>query len=398
MATRLTTLGPGIILAAAAVGASHLVAATQAGALFGWQLLGLVAFVNILKYPFFRFGVTYTLTHNESLVSGYYRKHKLYLGAFTLLNLIAAVVNTAGVLLLTASLLQIFLPKLSLTLLCWLVLLICLLVLLAGQYRTLDRISKWIMVSLSMATVIAVIVAWQNYTPPPADFVAPSPWRLSALAFLVAMMGWMPVPIELSVINSLWLRSKQKLTQVTLRDGIFDFNLGYWTTVILALLFLALGALVQYGSPQPIEMAGMKFADQFVAMYRATIGEWAGYLVGAIAVLCMFGTTLAVLDGYARTLAESFHTLTKRQYPLSGWVVGQAVAGMLVILYFQSALGPMLSFAMTLAFLTTPFFAWLNYTLVREQKLATGLHLWAGLGLLYLCSFTLLYLYWLLFL
>ncbi len=397
-ATRLRSLGPGVILAAAAVGASHLVASTQAGALFGWQLWWLILLVNVLKYPFFRFGVTYTLTHNESLVSGYYRRHKLYLWAFTVLNVVAAVVNTAGVLLLTASLLQLFLPQLSLALLCWLILFACLLILLGGQYRSLDAIAKWIMVTLSLATLVAVVIAWQNHVPPPADFVAPSPWALSALAFLVAMIGWMPVPIELSAINSLWLRSKQKLTAVTLKDGLFDFNLGYWTTAALALVFLALGALVQFGAPQPIAMAGTKFAEQFVAMYSATIGPWSEYLVGGIAFLCMFGTTLAVLDGYARTLRESHRLLTKRRTSLRYWVIGQSLAGMLVILYFQAALGPMLSFAMTLAFLTTPFFAWLNYMLIRKHRLSVVMHLYAWVGLFYLLGFALLFVYWRLFL
>lgn len=396
-AARLKSLGPGIILAAAAVGASHLVASTQAGALFGWQLWWLIALVNLLKYPFFRFGVTYTLSHNESLVSGYYRKHKIYLWAFTVLNVIAAVVNTAGVLLLTASLLQLFVPELSLVVLCWLILFACLIILLGGQYRSLDTIAKWIMVTLSLATIIAVIIAWQGHVASPADFVAPSPWELSALAFIVAMMGWMPVPIELSAINSLWLRSKQKLTAVTLKDGLFDFNLGYWSTAFLALVFLALGALVQFGAPQAIAMAGTKFAEQFVAMYSATIGPWSEYLVGAIAFLCMFGTTLAVLDGYARTLREAHRLITKRRTSLRYWVLAQSLAGMLVILYFQAALGPMLSFAMTLAFLTTPFFAWLNYLLVRRQPMSKAMHFWAWAGLVYLLGFALLFVYWRLF-
>lgn len=53
---RMQALGPGILMATAAIGGSHLVASTQAGALFGWQLLWLILLVNILKYPFFRFG------------------------------------------------------------------------------------------------------------------------------------------------------------------------------------------------------------------------------------------------------------------------------------------------------------------------------------------------------
>ena len=42
-------LGPGILMAAAAIGASHLVASTRAGAEFGWQLAWLVLAVNLLK-------------------------------------------------------------------------------------------------------------------------------------------------------------------------------------------------------------------------------------------------------------------------------------------------------------------------------------------------------------
>ena len=54
--SRLGALGPGILMATAAIGGSHLVASTQAGALFGWQLFWLIVVVNVLKYPFFRFG------------------------------------------------------------------------------------------------------------------------------------------------------------------------------------------------------------------------------------------------------------------------------------------------------------------------------------------------------
>ncbi|KKO11518.1 hypothetical protein LCGC14_0010110 [marine sediment metagenome] len=392
--------GPGLVMAAAAVGASHLVASTQAGALFGWQLLWLIVLVNVLKYPFFRFGVQYTLWHNKSLVEGYQGKGRGWLIAFTALNLIAAVVNTAGVLLLTASLLQYFIPgNLSLTLLCLLLLAVCLLILLAGHYRVLDGLSRALMLVLTICTLIAVAIAWQNGPMAPADYVSPSPWQLSALAFIVATMGWMPVPIELSAINSMWLRSKQKLTRVSLSDGLFDFNLGYAVAVILAVVFVALGALLQHGTEQEIAMAGAAFAQQLVAMYATTIGDWARLFIAFIAFMCMFGTTLAVLDGYARTLDESFHLLRnrdgeRRSWTLTAWIVAQAAAGMAIILFFQSALSPMLTFAMTLAFLTTPFFAWLNFSLVRGKGISAGMNILAWIGMVYLTAFSLGFLVW----
>ncbi|MDX1491824.1 MAG: divalent metal cation transporter [Pseudohongiellaceae bacterium] len=403
MNSRLRALGPGLVMSSAAVGGSHLVASTQAGALFGWQLLWLILLVNLLKYPFFRFGVQYTIHHGESLVSGYFRKGRNTLLAFTLLNIIAAVVNTAGVLILSASLLQYFLPwELSLTTLCWTLLLICLSILLAGHYRLLDTLSKVLMLVLTLTTVAAVVIAWTKGAATPTNFTSPSPWELSSLAFLVAMIGWMPVPIEISAISSLWTRSKQHLTQVNLKDALFDFNFGYGVAVFLAVTFLALGALIQHGSDQEIALASAAFAEQLVSMYSTTIGEWARLMVAGIAFMCMFGTTLAVMDGYARTLHESVRLLSnsetpEKPLPLSAWIIIQALCGMAVILFFQSALGPMLSFAMTLAFITTPFFAWLNLDLARDLESKKSIRVLAWVGLVYLSAFSVFYVVWWLF-
>ncbi|HCP97445.1 MAG TPA: hypothetical protein DIT74_06985, partial [Pseudoalteromonas sp.] len=93
--SRLGALGPGILMATAAIGGSHLVASTQAGALFGWQLFWLIVVVNVLKYPFFRFGMEYTLATKNSLVEGYKNQGPGYFYSFIALNIIAAVVNTA---------------------------------------------------------------------------------------------------------------------------------------------------------------------------------------------------------------------------------------------------------------------------------------------------------------
>lgn len=399
---KMQALGPGVLMATAAIGGSHLVASTQAGALFGWQLVWLILLVNILKYPFFRFGVQYTLTQNESLLEGYQRKGKAYFYSFVGLNVVAAVVNTAGVLILTAALLQYALPwALPISTLCWLILAVCLAILLLGHYQALDKVAKIIMLLLTITTVTAAIIAAKNGAAAAPDFVGQSPWQLAMLGFLVALMGWMPAPIEISAISSLWLKAKQRRHPLTQQQGLFDFNLGYWVTAALALVFVALGALVQYGSEQPIALAGAAFAQQLVNMYGSTIGEWAKPLVSLIAFLCMFGTTITVLDGYARSLNESGRLLgwypADQRYSFNIWLLLQALSGMAVILFFRSAIGPMLTFAMTLAFLTTPVFAWLNFSLMRAKhmpKLSTGLTWLSWLGLGYLVGFALLFLAW----
>ena len=46
-------LGPGILFASTAIGVSHLVQSTRAGALAGWGLVWAVIAANVAKYPFF---------------------------------------------------------------------------------------------------------------------------------------------------------------------------------------------------------------------------------------------------------------------------------------------------------------------------------------------------------
>ncbi len=76
----MAAMGPGVLVAAAAIGASHLVASTRAGAEFGWQLAWLVVLVNLLKYPFFAAGARYTAATGESLLEAISGKEKAICG------------------------------------------------------------------------------------------------------------------------------------------------------------------------------------------------------------------------------------------------------------------------------------------------------------------------------
>ena len=400
-ASKFAALGPGIVMASAAVGGSHIIASTQAGAIYGWELVSIVILANLFKYPFFRFGVQYTLDTGNTLLEGYRQKGQFYLWLFLALNIFATVINTAAVGLLTAAILTFIIPiPLPMPVLSSLVIVVITGILLLGKYRLLDSLSKIIMIALTVTTVSAVVIAFMRngmQGVAPADFVAPSPWELSKLAFLVALMGWMPAPIEISAINSMWVVAKRRLTKVSYQDGLFDFNVGYIGTAILAVVFLALGALVQFGSPETVEMVGGKYIAQLINMYASTIGEWARLLIAVIAFMCMFGTTITVIDGYSRTNVESLRLLLgKRESTvrtLNIAMVLAAASGLAIIFYFNNAVGPMLKFAMIASFVSAPVFAWLNLSLTMKAKHSVkGGLLWLSfIGLFYLTAFAALF-------
>ena len=388
-------------MASAAVGGSHIIASTQAGAIYGWQLALIIILANVFKYPFFRFGVQYTLDSGNTLLEGYRQKGQLYLLVFFVLNVFATVINTAAVGLLCAAILTFVLPfPVPVPTLSLVVIASCVIILLFGKYRILDGLSKLIMIALTITTVAAVAIALARngmQGVAPADYISPSPWNLSALAFIVALMGWMPAPIEISAVNSMWVVAKRRLTKVSYQDGIFDFNVGFIGTAILAIDFLALGALVQFGSPESVEMVGGKYIAQLINMYASTIGEWARGLIAFIAFMCMFGTTITVIDGYSRTNIESlrilFNKKENRASTLNIAITLASLSGLAVIFYFNNAVGPMLKFAMIASFVSTPVFAWLNLSLVLkgEHKVKGGLYWLSIIGLIYLSGFTLLF-------
>lgn len=392
--------GPGILMATAAIGGSHLISSTQAGAIYGWQLAIMIVLANVFKYPFFRFATDYVYDTGESLIAGYAKRSKVYLWVYFILSILSAVISTGAVSLIAAVILGFMLPaslELSTMVLSMLIVAVSWFFLIAGHYKLLDGVTKWIMIALTAATVAAVMIAAGKPTVMAADFIAVSPWNLATLGFIVALMGWMPAPLEFAAITSMWTSAKVKADHTTHKQGLLDFNVGYAVSAILALFFLSLGVFVQYGSGQEIELVGGAYINQLINMYTATIGEWSRLLVAFVAFMCMFGTTITCADGYGRANAECWRLLkgeseiNKKQ--IAFWTTYAIGGGLVIITFFTGQLGAMLKFAMISAFVSAPIFGWLNYSLVKKhKKLSAGMNALSIAGLIFLAGFALLFL------
>ncbi|GAF53308.1 Mn2+ and Fe2+ transporters of the NRAMP family [Psychrobacter sp. JCM 18900] len=353
-----------------------------------------------LSIRFFRFATDYVYDTGESLIAGYAKRSKVYLWVYFILSILSAVISTGAVSLIAAVILGFMLPAslgLSTMALSLIIVAVSWFFLIAGHYKLLDGVTKWIMIALTTATVAAVIIAAGKPTVMAVDFVAASPWNLATLGFIVALMGWMPAPLEFAAITSMWTSAKVKADHTTHSQGLLDFNVGYAVSAILALFFLSLGVFVQYGSGQEIELVGGAYINQLINMYTATIGEWSRLLVAFVAFMCMFGTTITCADGYGRANAECWRLLkgeseiNKKQ--IAFWTTYAIGGGLVIITFFTGQLGAMLKFAMISAFVSAPIFGWLNYSLVKKhKKLSAGMNALSIAGLIFLAGFALLFL------
>ena len=246
----LRSLGPGLLFAGAAVGVSHLVQSTKAGANFGFGLLWALVLVNLFKYPFFQFGARYAAATGETLLDGYKKLGRGILIISYIISFITMFIIQAAVTIVTAGLAT-SLFGLDINMENWALIItsISIVILIVGRYKLLDNLMKYIILLLTICTIIAVNVAIFNTTDT-FDFTQVLPSGAIEITFLIAFLGWMPAPMDISIWQSIWSLEKEKTTfqKIQPKQAIFDFNVGYIGTIFLAICFVMLGALVMHKS------------------------------------------------------------------------------------------------------------------------------------------------------
>ncbi len=398
-------VGPGLMFAGAAIGVSHLVQSTRAGAGWGFGLLWVVVLALVCKYPFIQYGHRYTVATGRSLLEGYLGLGRGALGLFAVIVTGSAFITMAAVTVVTAGLAGALLGlEWSLTALSSLVLATVLGICAVGRYRLLAGIMKIMVVVLAVLTLVAVVVAVAHGPAGAPEFRAPGIWTAAGLTFLLALMGWMPTPLDVAVWPSLWILEKARRDgrRPTMKEGLLDFHVGYFTTAVLAVAFVAFGALVMHGTGREFSASGLVFARQLVDMYTETLGGWSRWIIAMVAFITMFSTTLTVLDGYARTLAGTYGLLAGWDQERRRWLTNlllPVVAGLalVIIAFFMSGMRALVDVATILAFLAAPVIGWLNFKVVRgsdvpaEHRPGPVLGGLSWVGLVFLVGFSLVW-------
>lgn len=403
----LKTLGPGVLFASTAIGVSHLVQSTRAGADFGFALIAFVLLALLFKYPFFEYGSRYANVTGTSIIDGYKRLGKNALVLYLLITIGSMFFVTAAVGFVTAGFLENLFHIEFLGI--WTVVIlfvICGGILSVGKYRALDGLIKIIASVLVITTVIAFFLALINGPVEKVEgFVPKQIWNQAGIFFLIALMGWMPTAVDLSSWNSLWTleRIKQTKFKPKLKETLLEFRLAYLITAVLALLFVTLGSFVFFGSGETLPNNNSLFAHKVVTLYTETIGDWSYIIIASSAFSVMFGTIIAVFDGYSRSLGRTLELLFekndsiqksfyhKKKYILFILII--AIGSFIVIFLFGDKLKELVDFATTISFIIAPVIAVFNFKLVTgryfEKKFQPSrwLKILSYLGIIFLTGF-----------
>ena len=419
----LAAIGPGIVFAGAAIGVSHLVQATRAGAVYGLGLLVAVVAAHVMKFPALLFGPRYAAATGTSLLQGYRRQGWHALGVFALITAGTMFTIQAAVTIVTASVVKHVIaepvagamgfagPPLGAVAAGLLV--VCALLLALGGYRWLDAAIKVLMVIMASTTVFAAAIEFGSVKITPGSLLPVIPAepeaRLALLGFVVVLVGWMPAPLDISVWNSLWTLARRRQTghTPTKRQCHADFGIGYTLCIVLAVAFVVLGAGELHDRGIAPEPGGSAFAAQLIDLYSASIGAWVRPVIAACAVAVMFSTTLTVFDALPRTLlaltdrmrtdedpgaGKKPEASTRPGYWIAMFIIG--TGAMVLITALSSKMRPLVDLATTLSFLGTPIIAWFNHRAITSRGVPEAdrpgrfMVFWSLLGIIFWTAFT----------
>lgn len=367
-------LGPGLMLAAVAVGVSHLVFSTQAGAGYGLSLVWLVVLVSLFKYPAFRFSSDYASATGKSLVPAYAKLGKLAV-AWLIVGFVADMFSaTAAVALVSAGLfvsvfdLPVTGPQAAVGLL-----IVSAVILFKGQYSRAERIIKVLVIAFSILAVVAMFAAIPQIGSDGRAVFGELTTERSTILFLIALAGWMPIPTNGAVLISAWVREKRIASGDAFDSRIArsDLRIGFSLTIILALCFLILGTAVLFDTGREFPVTAGGFATELLSVFTAAIGDWAYPVIAIAAIAVMWSTLIALMDVMPRVTDRLVGILTHRpdnapsRYAM--FLLIQVAGCSIILLFLISNFNSFVFFATSVGFITAPAIAYYNYRAITSS-------------------------------
>ena len=405
-------LGPGLLYAATAIGVSHLISSTQAGANFGLIMIGYMVFMCLLKYPTFLFGAQYTAATGESLIGGYERKGRWILFLFFLMQMFEYTMAISGVAVTTSALFQsIFNLKLNIILLQFILVGACLAILAIGKYALLEGITKVLVIIMTFGVIAAAGIAVFGVDTQGADLSATLIFDKTTLLFLIAVAGWMPTGMAGAVAISVWVKAKEERLgrNIPINEAKFDFNLGYGASIFTAICFVTMGSLLMYAPGVKVAGGGAAYADQLMSLFTQTLGGWTYPIIAIAAITVMGSTLLTLVDLLPRTssvivtrlMPEKFSDSNKQAHLYIGFIAVELILVFIVLTTLQDPqkFGEFMQLVTSLGFVVAPIIAFLNHIVMfsdvvpKDKQPGQGLRVWSYITIASMLAISLILLY-----
>lgn len=371
----LSRFGPAMMMAATAVGVSHLVYSTQSGADYGFSLAWLIALIVVLKYPAFRFAVDYASATEKSLVTAYSKISKVALAWLAVGFFVDMFIATGAVSLVTAGLIiSVFDIPLSGPQVAVGLMVFSAVVLLNGQYAKAERIVKILVLAFSVLVVAATLFSLPLLGGNERGVMATLTPDRSLAVFIIAMAGWMPMPTNGAILYSKWVCERKKIDRENFdySRALGDFRTGYGLTLVLALCFVLMGTAVLFETGRQVPATAAGFATELFGIFTTVIGAWSYPIIATAGIAVIWSTQIALMDGVPRVTDRLLGILGGRPADAPGrfklFLAVQVVGVSFMLLFLMSNFRSFIFFATSMGLVAGPAIAYYNYRAITSSE------------------------------
>lgn len=366
-----------MMMAATAVGVSHLVFSTQAGADYGFSLVWLIALIVVLKYPAFRFAVDYASATERSLVTAYSKISKIALAWLAVGFVVDMFIATGAVSLVAAGLiisvfdLSLTGPQVAVGLL-----IISAIILLNGQYARAEKLVKILVLGFSVLALAATFFSIPLLGSDDRSMLATLTMDRSLAIFVIAMAGWMPMPTNGAILYSKWVCERRKIDPegFDYSRALSDFRIGYGLTLVLALCFVIMGTAVLFETGRQAPTSAGGFATELLGIFTTVIGSWSYPVIATAAIAVIWSTQVALMDALPRVTDRLVGILTGRPADAPPrfiqFLVVQVIGVSIILLFLMSNFASFIGFATSMGFVAGPAIAYYNYRAISSDDVA----------------------------
>jgi len=322
LGARLRRIGPGVLLAAAAIGSGELILTPRAGAMFGLSI-GWAIVVSIVYKLALTLGLArYTIATGEDIFEGFSHlpgPRNWFVWILALVFLLGAV-GYSGIALACGSALFALCPALSMVQWAALVVGVTFLLLLKGAYGPVDKAAFVLALTLLVGVIYSLAVLQPDWNWVLRESMPRFPTGSGQT--LISLLGWTAGGTS-TLLYSFWILEKgyalprgglgtsadsrhdRHHVRAWLSLAHLDAGLSYAMMLFVSLAFLAIGS-VALGTAGPDGGALVPARDETMALLSRMLTAAAGpealyiFLLAALAILT--STILGLVDGKSRAL------------------------------------------------------------------------------------------------
>ena len=257
---------------------------------------------------------------------------------------------------------------------CW----VSALLLLNGRYAKSERIVKVLVLAFSVLALIAMLLALPRLGSDGRDLFASITPSQSVAMFVIAIAGWMPMPMTGSIFISMWAKEKRAIggDSIDHRSAVSDLHFGWILTVVLAVAFMVMGTAILFQTDRAVPASAGAFATELLGIFTSIIGNWSYPVIAIAAIAVMWSTVLALMDVLPRVTSRLLDCMTGRRetahVPYARMMAVQVAGVTLIMLLLLSTFATFIDFATSAGFITAPAIAWYNYRAVRSVETEGG--------------------------